>query len=71
MTDEEMIARWLETNAPTRCPTRFGVATMVNWPQQENPLNYSIPSGHGVKPRVTARPSCHERFQELKSNHGK
>ena len=71
MTDEELIARWLEANAPTRCPTRFGAATLVNWPQQENPLAYAFPSDRSVEPRVIARPPSHERFQNLKPGHRK
>ena len=45
MTDEELIARWLAENEPTRCPTRFSVPTMVNLPEQENPSAFSIITG--------------------------
>ena len=45
MTDEELIARWLAENEPTRCPTRFCVPTMVNLPEQENPAAFPVMAG--------------------------
>jgi hypothetical protein len=59
MTDEELIARWLESNVPTRCPARFGAPTMVDWPQQENPLAGPFPLDRNDKPRIIHRPPSH------------